>query len=174
MSRVLINARTAHDAATTDAVEVALFTIAHPSLDAPIRLSTDPTERLSVEPLMYGTRSNWLGANPATEPFLFVLASADLPSDLEDVPAAASIILSNVDNRIAEVLRSFIDQPVISMAVVMADSPDAIEVEFRDMVMIGSNGNAGEVTIQMSRAPIEDETVPMDRFTKNRFPGLYR
>jgi len=174
MSRVLINARTAHDAATTDAVEVALFTIDHPSLDAPVRLSTDPTERLSDAPLMYGTRSNWFGADPALEPFLFVLASTDLPSDLEDVPAAATIVLSNVDNRIAETLRSFTNRPTISMAVVMADSPNDIEVEFRGMMMIGSSGNAGEVTIEMSRAPVEEETVPMDRFTKQRFPGIYR
>lgn len=174
MSRVLINARTAHDAASTDAVEVALFVIEHPLLENPIRLSTDPTERLSLEPLSYGTRSNWMDANPSSDPYLFVLVSTDLPSDLEDVPAAATIVLSNVDNRLSETLRSFTDRPTISMAVVMAASPNDIEAEFRGMAIVGSTGNAGEFTIEMSRAPIEEESVPMDRFTKHRFPGLYR
>ncbi|MDF3420146.1 hypothetical protein HKX23_17495 [Sulfitobacter sp. KE29] len=174
MRRVSLNARTAYDAATTDEVEVALIMIEHPLLDAPVRLSTDPTERLSTDPLMYGTRSTWMESNPAIEPFLFILASTDIPSDLEDAPAAAAIVVENVDSDIAETLRSFTDRPTVHMAVVMASSPDLIEVEFRGMVMVGSSGNAGEITLEVSRAPIEEESVPMDRFTKNRFPGMFR
>ncbi|NCM96156.1 MAG: hypothetical protein GW948_02230 [Rhodobacterales bacterium] len=174
MRRVSLNARAAFDAPTTAEVEIALFMIEHPSLDARIRLSTDPTFRLSTEPLRYGTLSTWMESNPLTEPFLFVLASADLPSDLEDTPAAAVIVLENVDSRLAGVLRSFTDRPVVHMAVVLASSPDLVEVEYRDLRIIGAEGNAGEISLQISRAPIEDETVPMDRFTKDRFPGLFR
>ena len=132
------------------------------------------SERISTDPLMYGTRTSWMGSNPATEPFLFIIASAELPSDLEDAPAAASIIIENVDSDIAGLLRSFTDRPIVHMAVVLASSPDLIEVEFRGMVMTGSSGNAGEITIEISRAPIEEESVPMDRFTKDRFPGIFR
>ena len=174
MRRVSLNARNAFDAATTDEVEVALIMIEHPDLDEPVRLSTDPSERISTDPLMYGTRTSWMGSNPATEPFLFIIASAELPSDLEDAPAAASIIIENVDSDIAGLLRSFADRPIVRMAVVLASSPDLIEVEFRGMVMTGSSGNAGEITIEISRAPIEEESVPMDRFTKDRFPGIFR
>ncbi len=56
MRRVSLNARTAFDAATTAEVEIAQIMIEHPALDAPVRLSTDPTERISTDPLMYGTR----------------------------------------------------------------------------------------------------------------------
>ena len=174
MRRVSLNARTAELGPTTDEVEVALFMITHPDLAKPIRLSTDPTERLSEDPLVYGTRSTWMDSNPVTEPFSFFLASAQLPSDLEDAPAAATIVLENVDNDIAILMRSFTDRPTIHMAVVLASSPDLIEIEYRDLKIVGSDGNAGEVTLSMSRAPIEDETVPMDRFTKDRFPGLFR
>jgi len=174
MRRVSLNARTAFDAPTTAEIEIALIMIEHPDLDAPVRLSTDPSERLSVEPLMYGTRSTWMDSDPANEPFLFILASTDIPSDLEDAPAAASIIIENVDSDIAGLLRSFTDRPIVHMAVVLASSPDLIEVEFRGMVMTGSSGNAGEISIEISRAPIEEESVPMDRFTKDRFPGLFR
>ena len=174
MRRVSLNARTAFDAQTTDEVEIALIMIEHPALDAPVRLSTDPTERLSTDPLMYGTRTAWMGSDPVSEPFMFILASANLPSDLEDAPAAASIIIDNVDSDIAGLLRSFTDRPSVHIAVVLASSPDLIEVEFRGMVMTGSSGNAGEITIEISRAPIEEESVPMDRFTKDRFPGIFR
>lgn len=103
-----------------------------------------------------------------------MLASAELPSDLEDAPAAASIVLENVDNDIAEVLRSFTDFATVHMAVVLASDPDQIEAEFRDMLLIAAGGDAAEVTLSISRRPIEDESVPMDRFTKDRFPGLFR
>ncbi len=174
MRRLSLNARAALDAATTDEIEIVLLTVEHDDLPAPVRLSTDPTERLSIEPLMYGTRSSWFGADPATDPYLFVLASAEFPSDLEDTPAAATLVLENVDNEIAQLLRSFTDRPTVHMAVVLASSPDLIEAEFRNLKIVGVDGNAGEVSLSISRAPIEDEHVPMDRFTKDRFPGLFR
>jgi hypothetical protein len=174
MRRVSLNARTADLGPTTSEVEVALFMITHPELAKPIRLSTDPTERVTADPLMYGTRSAWMDSNPSTQPFLFVLASAQLPSDLEDAPAAATIVLENVDNDIAILLRSFTERPTVHMAVVLASSPDLVELEYRGLRIIGAEGNAGEVSLSLSRAPIEDETVPMDRFTKDRFPGLFR
>lgn len=174
MRRVSLNARSAAQELTTDEVEVALIMIAHPLLAEPIRLSTDPTERISIEPLVYGTRSNWMDTEPLRDPFLFVLASTDIPGDQEDAPASATIVLENVALDIADLLRSFTDRPTVHMAVVLASSPDIVEVEFRGLVMVGAEGNAGEITLRVTRAPIEDETVPMHRFTKDRFPGLFR
>ncbi|WP_164658601.1 hypothetical protein [Tropicibacter sp. Alg240-R139] len=173
MRRVSLNARNASQDIHSGEVEVALFSIEHPSLETPVRLSTDPTERISDAPMMYATRSRLFGADPQVEPYLFVLASAEVPSDLEDAPAAGSIVLSNVDNRIAEQLRSFTDRPVVHMAVVLASSPDLAEVEYRDLRMMSADGDAGEVRIQISRAMIEEETIPQFRFTKHRFPGLF-
>ena len=174
MRTVSLNARRAFTAATTDEIEVALILIEHPSLDAPIRLSSDPTERLSTQPLAYGTRSAWMDSDPATEPFLFVLASAEIPGDQEDAPAVAAIVLENVDNDIAAMLRSFTDRPVAHLAVVLASSPDLVEVEYRDLRIVSADGDAAEVRLSLSRQPIEDEAVPMDRFSKDRFPGLFR
>lgn len=68
MRRVSLNARLAQDALGSDEIYVALFEINHPDLEKPIRLSTDNTERLSVEPLYYGTRSTWRG--PIRSPIL--------------------------------------------------------------------------------------------------------
>lgn len=174
MRQVSLNARTAHDAASSAEVEVALFSIEHAALDAPIRLSTDPTERLTTDPLAYGTRSTWDDADPAAEPYLFVLATAQMPGDEEDAPSAATIVLDNVDADIAALLRSFTDRATIHMAVVLASSPDLVEVEYRDLKIVAADGTAAEVSLSISRAPIEEETVPMDRFTKGRFPGIFR
>lgn len=174
MRRVSLNARLAQDAEATDEIYVALFYISHPDLAAPIRLSTDNTERLSEEPLMYGTRSTWMGSNPATEPFLFVAVSTLLPSDLEDVPPAGSIIIENIDNEIARLLRSFTDLATISMAVVLADSPNLIEAQWTDMNILSADIDAGEAMITFSREDITNEYFPSGRMTRDRFPGLHR
>lgn len=174
MRRVSLNARLAQDAAASAEIEAALFYIEHPLLDAPVRLSTDNTERLSVEPLMYGTRSTWMDSDPQAQPFLFVLASSLLPSDLDDAPAAGNIVLENVDNDIAKVLRSFTTPAAIHMAVVLAGSPNQVEAEWRDLKIMSADLDAGEVTLSFSREDIEEEFYPADRMTRDRFPGQHR
>ncbi len=174
MRRLSLNQRLAQDAIGSEEIEVALFIIEHPMLDEPVRLSTDNTERLTDDPLAYGTRSTWMGSNPITEPFLFVIASAVVPSDLDDAPAAASFVLENVDNDIAKLLRSFTSLATIHMAVVLASSPNLIEAEFQDMKIVSADMDAGEVIIDFSREDIEEEHYPAGRMTKDRFPGLHR
>ena len=172
--RISKAAREAFDDATTSEGEIALFVFEHESLDAPIRLSTDPTERISSDPLAYGTRSTWDGADRSTDPYMYVLMSAELPGDQEDASAAPVIVLENVDNDIAALLRSFTDMATVHMAVVLASSPDFVEVEYRGMKLLSADGNAEQVRLSIGYRPIEDESVPQDFFTKDRAPGMYR
>lgn len=174
MREVSLNMRASLDAASDDDVELILFVFDHPTLSDPIRLSTDPTERLSTEPLMYGTRSTWQGADPETEPYFFVLASAIVPTDTEDGPAEGELVLDAVDVGIAEALRSITNRATVHLAVTMASEPDAPSAEFTNLRLMSAGGDAERISLQVSRQPIEDETVPMDRFTKSTFPGLFR
>ncbi|MUZ66329.1 hypothetical protein V6582_05890 [Agrobacterium vitis] len=173
MRRVSLNARLAMEMGMTDEVYVALFYITHPDLDEPVRLSTDNTERLSDEPLMYGTRSSWMDSDTSSEPFYFVLASTILPSDLDDAPTSGNLVLENVDNDIAKVLRSFTTLATIHMAVVLASSPDYVEIEYRNMQIVSADLTAGEVTLSFSRQDIEEEKSPGGRMTRSQFPGLF-
>lgn len=162
------------DAASTHAVEVVLLMITHPLLTSPIRLSTDPTTRLSYDPLSYGTRSTWRGSNPVSEPFHFIVASADLPGDQEEVPTAARIVLENLHQDIGALLRSFTDWATIDIAVVMADTPNLVELQYLGLKIIAADGDLSQIVISAGRPALEDETVPMDRMTKDRFPGLFQ
>ena len=173
MRRLSLNARLAQDAPASDEIHAVLMEISHPSLSAPIRLSTDNSERISDEPLVYGTRSRWRGANPQAEPFLWIVASAVIPSDLEDAPAAATIVVENLDSKMAELLRSFIDAASLSMAVVLASSPDLVEAEWTGLQLVTAEITAGEITLQFSREEIELEPFPMGRLSRERFPGLH-
>ncbi|WP_411836698.1 hypothetical protein [Paracoccus sp. ME4] len=158
---------------TTDEVYVALFRIDHASLAAPIRLSTDPTERVAEEPVIYGTRSAWAGANPLLEPYLWAIADAILPSDLEDAPATAQIAIEALDHAIIETVRSITSPPTIRMAVVLASTPDVVEAEWSNLLITTVDADAGEIILTISREEIENEFFPAGRMSRDRFPGLH-
>ncbi len=173
MRRVSLNARLAGDATSSGEVEALLLEITHPDLEKPIRLSTDNTERISTAPLVYGTRSTWRGADPVTEPFLWLVASALVPSDLEDAPAAGTLILEVLDAEMVRLLRSFTGRATLAMAVVLSSSPSVVEAEWSDMPIISAEITPSEITIQFSREEIEAEYYPTGRMTRSQFPGLF-
>lgn len=173
MRRLSLNARQMQDASVTDELYVVLFEITHPELPAPVRLSTDNTERLQVEPVIYGTRSNWRGANPLSEPYLWVIASAVLPGDLDDTPASATVALENLDQEMVRLVRSFTSPANVAMAVVLASSPDQVEAEYEDLLIMSADIDAGEIQLSISREEIENEFFPSGRMTRDRFPGLH-
>lgn len=168
-----MNARRAQDAEASTDVEVVLIEITHPELTAPIRLSTDNTERLGVDPLMYGTRSTWRGANPVSDPYLFIIADALLPDEAQDAPAEAQISLVALDAQYTSLLRSFQDPATLNMAVVLSSTPDVIEGEFLDLQLTTSEWGDGEVKLTFSNEDIELERFPPGRMTRSKFPGLH-
>ncbi|RUS64866.1 hypothetical protein EGN72_02425 [Pseudorhodobacter sp. E13] len=174
MRRLSLNARQTIDDEGSDGLFVVLLEITHPELaGGPIRLSTDNAERISTDPLVYGTRSTWRGANPVTQPFLWIIASALLPSDQEDAPAAAQIAVENLSSEMAALLRSFRTPATVNLAVVLAETPDLIEAEYLDLQLLSANITESEILLSISRDEIELEPFPPGRMTRNRFPGLH-
>lgn len=172
MRRVSLNARLMQDAEDSADLYVVLLEIAHPDLDSPILLSTDNADTISEEPRYYGTRSTWGGTS--RRDFLWVVASALLPSDQEDAPATATLILDNLDQAMAELLLSFTRPATISLAVVLASSPDLVEAEYADLLLTSAQISAAEISLSISREEIESEYVPGGRMTAQTFPGLHR
>jgi len=173
MRRLSLNARLAQDAPASSEIEVALFLIEHPDLEAPIRLSTDNTERLSIDPLLYGTRSTWRDANPLTEPYLWIVASAVLPGDDEEAPASARVAIENLDADLVALLRSFTEPAEVSLAVVLAATPDVIEAEWTGLMLSAADINVGEIVLSLSRDEVELEPFPPGRMTRLNFPGQH-
>lgn len=176
MRRVSLNARRMMDAEVSDELPVVLIEITHELLEAPIRLSTDNADLIerTVEGEIRGTRSTWRGADPATEPYLFIVAATVLPSDLEDSPAAGQLILDNVSPEIAKLVRSYTDLATINLATVMADMPDepieqALDLQITSAVITGT-----EVTITYTYEERENEPFPKGRMSRSWFPGLHR
>jgi hypothetical protein len=174
VSRIVsLNMRLSQDAMNTDEVEVVLVKLTHPDLEAPVRLSSDPTVRLSVDPLIYGTRSTWQTDDGS--PFQFVLMSTILPDDVEDAPQAATLVLEVVDKDMAAPLRTFVHMEAkVDLAVVLAGSPDVVEAEWLGFDLIGADGDSGQITLSISRDALETEPFPARRMTRDTAPGLHR
>ncbi|RWB61024.1 MAG: hypothetical protein EOQ42_20260 [Mesorhizobium sp.] len=172
MRRVSLNARFAIDQVATDELEVVLVIIDHPLLDTPVRLSSDNADRISVEPLMYGTRSTW--RTEGGSPFLFIMLDALVPDEEDDTPAQASLVMEILDSDIADMLTSTTVPATCHMAIVLASSPDNVEAEWIGLQMTDAPGDSGEVNLKFSMEPITEEPYPADRMTKERFPGLHR
>ncbi len=171
--RLSMNARLAHEEEYSGEIEVALILIEHPELEAPIRLSTDNAVRISVDPEIYGTLSTWKGARYAEDPWLWVVASVVLPGEAEDAPAQATLVLENLEAGMVELVRSFTDPATVSMAVVLASSPNKVEMEATGLQIVSAEITAGEIVLSLSRDEIELEPFPSGRLTRHRFPGLH-
>jgi hypothetical protein len=64
-------------------------------------------------------------------------------------------------------------QADVVLKMVLSSAPDAIEESYV-MKVINSSYNASQVSVDLSREPIETEPWPAFRMTKQRYPGLFR
>ncbi len=167
MPRLSLDARSKLQAQEQSDVPVVLVIITHELLDSPVYLSSDPTAELSSDPLIYGTRSRGIE-------YQFAMMSAVVPDDRERTPAAASLRFENVDADLATVARSVTTPASVTLRLVFASAPDAVEFEWSGMKVIKASGNADVVTLDLSREPITNEPFPAHYMTRNRFPGLFR
>lgn len=175
MRRVPLNARQMMDAEVSEEVPVVLIEIVHELLTAPIRLSTDNLDLIENTPegQIRGTRSAWRGADPETDPFLHVIASAILPSDLEDAAQAGTLILDNLHPEMAKLVLSYNDLATISLATVMADLPDSPIQEALGLQITSAEITGTEITLTYTFEERENEPWPRARMSPSFFPGMH-
>lgn len=161
-----LNFRAAAQGQQTDQVPVMLAIITHPSLAAPVYLSSDPTERISADPLVYGTRHDGIV-------FPFVLMGAVLPDDQDKNPPKTTLVFENVDADMAKALRAILSPASIELMVVLAETPDVVEVRFTDLRATRGGYDASQISLDISREPFTSEPMPAGRMTAARFPGLH-
>lgn len=182
MSRVLsLNAARQVDAVATDSVPVFLVIIEHVDLVEPLRISSDNADRLSTEPLTYGTLSTFGndslpdGPNKNTKkPFYFVGMQVIPPDDEEDVEPTATLVVDVLDADIVGLLTSTTIAATGRIAIVMADTPNLVEIETVGLTLKSANGDWGQVALKLSMKDLYDEPFPATRMSKERFPGLHR
>src|SRR5215203_1946511 len=124
MPRTLsLDFRAAMNAQETGEVPVSLLTITHEDLVEPLRISSDPTARLTTDPLQYGTVSRG-------ETYLYIPFQLSLPEDSEEAGPQAQLILQDIDRELIPLIRSASTPPQVLMEIVLASAPDDVEIEF--------------------------------------------
>lgn len=144
---------------------VILITISHPNFTDDIRVSSDPTQDLP-EANIRGTISNGLE-------YIYCPFSISLPGDDDTGVARAQLSVDNVDRRVTEAIRSADSAVGIKIEIVLASSPDVIEMSLDGFQMAQATYNAMTVSGELSMAYFDLEPFPAKRFTPSDFPGLF-
>lgn len=167
MSRTLSLAmREAMNSQETGECAVVLLTLEHPSFAEPLLLSSDPTERLSEDPLSYGTVSRG-------ETYVFCPMGVSLPDDLGERAPAARLMVENVSRELVAVLRGLSSPGTARVEIVLASSPDDVEIEYPAFDIVRAQYNANTITLELSIDALTEEPYPAGAFNPSGFPGLH-
>lgn len=167
MRLISLTARTAFNAQETDKVPVWLLTVTHELLAEPLRFSSDPTERLSTDPLAYGTTSRG-------EIFGFLPIGVVMPDDSADAPPAMRIVIDNVSRPMVQLLRSFSSPPAdVLVEMVLSTTPDVVEVTWPAFQLVNQTSDGGQVTADLVVNAVATEPYPAGIFSPSAFPGLF-
>lgn len=102
-------------------------------------------------------------------PFKFAL-----PADLADEMPSLQLVISNVDRRLIDELRTISDPISIQLDIIAASSPNVIEVGPFNFDLIHARYNKDTITGTVSTEPILQEPFPADTFNPRDFPGLFK
>lgn len=169
MSRTLsLNMVAAINARETGKVPIFLLTIEHPSLETPWRLSTNPSIRLSLDPLIYGTHSRG-------EDYLYVGARVTVPDDKDRSPPTSKITIFDINQDLIPLVRSVQSPPpTVKMELVLSDTPNVVELDIPKLEMINVDGTRESLTFECTVDLLITETYPAFIFNPAYFPGLFQ
>ena len=154
----------------TGVVPILLVTITHEQLPEPIRLSTDPTQRIpeftTASRVVYGTVSRG-------QTFVFYPMSLTLPSDSDNGPKAMSIEIDNVHRDITVAVRSLFTPPKFNVEIITSDSLNTVVAEWPEYLLTNITVNASTVSGKLELETLTNEPYPSGTFNPSMFPGLF-
>ncbi|MGX9390506.1 hypothetical protein ACWX0K_07165 [Nitrobacteraceae bacterium UC4446_H13] len=154
-------------AQNADTFPIVLITLESDDLVTPLRLSSDPTVRFSIDPLRYGTRSRG-------EVFEYMLMSALLPDDKQDAQPAAQIVIDNVVPGMIEQVRAVQSIVEARFEIVFSNNPDFVEEAWERFRLTSASFDDQRITLSCGREPLTNEGWPAQHMSQSRFPGLFR
>lgn len=146
----------AMSAQETGEVALTLVTIEHPTFTQPIRVVDDKHELTSRGDAFVG--------------FPFRI---DLPSDTDEELPRVTLEIDNVDREAVKAMRSANSPPAVKVEVVLASTPDVVEVGPFDLTMRGAGYDALVVSAVLSLEDLLNEPFPARSFTPETAPGLF-
>lgn len=147
---------------------ILLVTVTHDTFQAPIRVSSDPTTRLSATDaeIIYGTVSRSMS-------FAFLPFQISLPGEFEDSAPRARISIDNVSRELTAAVRTLTSPPVVTIELVMASTPDVVEATFPNFDLSDVDGDVMTISGTLSIDLLVLEPFPAGIFSPGQFPGLF-
>jgi len=147
---------------------IALITLTHESLSEPIRISTDPTERLSTPILdvVYGTVSRG-------NQYVFLPLKIQIPSDTDEGPGNMTIELDNVHRAYTEAIRSIFTPISVLVELVLDNAVDTVELQWPEFLVTNITYDATLIKATLALETLEREPFPSGIFGPAHFPGLF-
>lgn len=153
---VSATARAALFAQQADEAFLALLMIEHDDLPASLRFVNNPQDVTS--------RGNvYLG-------FPFTI---DLPPQDPDRPPRVRLLIDNIDRQIVAGLRTIATPLTITLEVVLASSPDTVEVGPFAMTLASAVYDALTIEGDLAYQDVLNEPFPGDSFSPGRFLALF-
>lgn len=178
--RVLsLTLRAAATAQETDQTPAVLVTVTHPELPEPLRLSSDPSRRLSADPPLYGTTSRG-------QTFWHIPMSVILPDSQPQAAPRAQLQLDNiaVDRdlagipglaraRVSDLLRLSPRMATVLLELVLSTTPDVVERRWPLLETVAATVEGPSVVLDFGRDNRAREPFPALTFSSFYFPGLF-
>ena len=151
---------------------IALITIDHDDLTTPIRISTDPTQRLTGEgyttdtEVVYGTVSRG-------ETFVFFPVRLKLPDDTDEGPGEMQIEIDNIHRELVATIRSIFTPAEMTVELVLDNALDTVEAQWPAFQLTNLKYDANVITGTLSLELEDREPFPAGSFTPSYFAGLF-
>lgn len=152
---------------SSEDIPVSLLTFTHPNLDQPLRISSDETTCLSMDPYMMGTISR--GAT-----FYYVPIGLVLPGDDEATAPQMKLSVATIDQSIVRAIRSTGVAASCLFELVEANAPDDVLVQLDYFELVSAPYDQKQVTLVLSQEAFWSEPWPRGTMTPTWFPGLHR
>lgn len=165
---ISLNFRESAYAAETGRVPIVLMTFDHADLVTPIRISSDPTQRISVTDaeIIYGTVSR-------SNNYIFVPARIKLPDDTEDGPGEMTVEIDNIGRELTATIRSIFSPIEATIEIVMDNFPDTPDLTWPEYVLTNIKYDATTVTGTLTIETLTREPFPSLIFSPSVAGGLF-
>lgn len=146
---------------------ILLLTFTAPDMTT-IRLADGFTQKISEtdEDIVYGVVSR-------SQNYIFLPIEVTLPTEEEESAPRASITIHNVTRYLTPAIRNLTTAISVKMEVVLASSPNTVEIEFSGLQMTGIQYDANTVSGVLTMDSFAQEPFPQHTFAPIWFPGLF-
>lgn len=149
---------------------ITLLTISGTGISTPVRLCDQFTGRFNDETtaseVVYGVTSNG-------NRYYYLPFSLSLPTEEFSAAPRCTLTLQDVTRILVPTIRTISNPPNVQIDIILASSPDTVEITFGGFTMSNIRYNANTITADLMVEYLEIEPFPAHSFTPSYFPGLF-